>query len=92
MALLFLAVSALATAIPGALDLSFNGSGKVITPIGNGTDAAYSVALQSDGNIVVAGRCFSGTGIDFCLARYLANGALDASFGEIGRASCRERV
>ncbi len=68
----------------GALDLSFNGTGKVITAIGSGTDAAYSVALQPDGNIVVAGRCFGGTGIDFCLARYLANGVLDASFGSNG--------
>ena len=69
----------------GALDSSFNGAGKVFTPIGNGTDAAYSVALQPDGNIVVAGRCFNGTGIDFCLARYLTNGALDASFGSNGK-------
>ena len=69
----------------GALDLSFNGTGKVITAIGSGNDAAYSVALQPDGKIVVAGRCFDGAGIDFCLARYLANGVLDASFGSSGK-------
>ena len=68
----------------GALDLSFNGTGKVITAIGSGNDAAYSVALQSDGKIVVAGRCSNGTHTDFCLARYLASGALDMSLNSTG--------
>jgi len=69
----------------GALDLSFNGTGKVITAIGSGNDAAYSVALQPDGMIVVAGRCSNGTDYDFCLARYLASGALDLSFNSTGK-------
>ena len=78
MAVVFLAVSTLAMAVPGALDLSFNGSGKVITPIGSGkvitpigssTDVANSVALQPDGKIVVAGYCSNGANDDFCLAR-----------------------
>jgi len=68
----------------GALDLSFNGTGKVMTAIGSGTDAAYSVALQPDGKIVVAGRCSNGTNTDFCLARYLASGALDVSLNGTG--------
>ena len=68
----------------GALDLSFNGTGTVMTAIGSGTDAAYSVALQPDGKIVVAGRCSNGTNTDFCLARYLANGALDVSLNSTG--------
>ena len=68
----------------GALDLSFNGTGKVMTAIGSGNDAAYSVALQPDGKIVVAGRCSNGTNTDFCLARYLASGALDLSFNSTG--------
>ena len=68
----------------GALDLSFNGTGKVMTAIGSGTDAAYSVALQPDGKIVVAGRCSNGTNTDFCLARYLASGALDVSLNSTG--------
>ncbi|MEQ1594931.1 MAG: delta-60 repeat domain-containing protein [Casimicrobium sp.] len=70
--------------VSGALDLSFNGTGTVITAIGSGTDAAYSVALQPDGKIVVAGRCSNGTNTDFCLARYLASGALDVSFNSTG--------
>ena len=68
----------------GALDLSFNGTGKVITAIGSGSDAAYSVALQPDRKIVVAGRCSNGTNTSFCLARYLASGALDVSFNSTG--------
>ena len=39
----------------GALDTSFDGTGKVTTPIGSGNDYGYSVAVQSDGKIVVAG-------------------------------------
>jgi len=69
----------------GALDTSFNTTGKVITPIGSGVDIAYSLALQPDGKIVVAGYCANGTNYDFCLARYLANGALDISFNTTGK-------
>src|ERR1044071_4855271 len=39
----------------GALDTSFGSTGKVITAIGSGDDYANSVAVQSDGKIVVAG-------------------------------------
>ena len=53
----------------GALDTSFNTTGKVITAIGSGTDNARALALQPDGKIVVAGYCSNG-GNDFCLARY----------------------
>jgi len=69
----------------GAFDTTFNGTGKVITPIGSGDDYGYSVVLQPDGKIVVAGYCSNGTNLDFCLARYLTNGTLDASFGSTGK-------
>jgi uncharacterized delta-60 repeat protein len=85
-AVLWLVVSSLAAAFPGAPDATFgSGFGKVITPIGSGTDVAYSLALQPDGMIVVAGTCANGTDYDFCLARYLANGALDTNFNGIGK-------
>ena len=85
-AVLWLVVSSLAAAFPGAPDATFgSGFGTVITPIGSGTDVAYSLALQPDGMIVVAGACFNGTDYDFCLARYLANGALDTNFNGIGK-------
>jgi uncharacterized delta-60 repeat protein len=69
----------------GALDTSFSGSGNQITPIGQGDDFARAVALQPDGKIVVAGSCFNGNSNDFCLARYLSNGTLDANFNTSGK-------
>ena len=50
----------------GTLDKSFGGTGKVTTPIGSGDDAAFIVALQADGKVVVAGYSQN----DFALARY----------------------
>ena len=38
----------------GSLDNSFGGGGMVNTPIGNSQDHANSVAIQTDGRIVVA--------------------------------------
>jgi uncharacterized delta-60 repeat protein len=71
----------------GSLDGSFGGIGKVVSEIGNGdsNDYAYSVALQPDGKIVVAGECSNGNGWKFCLARYLPNGSFDTSFNSNGR-------
>lgn len=68
----------------GALDTSFNGTGKVLTPIGLSDDTANAIALQSDGRIVVAGFCLGG-GADFCLARYMTDGTLDTTFGSTGK-------
>ena len=71
----------------GSLDGSFNGTGKVVSEIGNGggNDYAYSIALQPDGKIVVAGECSNGGGWRFCLARYLPNGSFDTSFNSNGK-------
>jgi uncharacterized delta-60 repeat protein len=70
----------------GALDASFGEAGKVTTDFGPRASAAYAVALQSDGKIVVAGVAGIGaTGADVALARYDASGALDPSFGSGGR-------
>ncbi|MEH2061353.1 MAG: putative Ig domain-containing protein, partial [Nostoc sp.] len=64
----------------GILDTSFGTNGKVITDLGS-TDIAYSVTLQGDGNIILAGKC----GNDFALTRYSSNGSLDTSFGNAGK-------
>ncbi len=69
----------------GALDPSFGSSGKVATPMGSNNDYIRAIALQPDGKIVVAGYCWNGTKNDVCLARYLASGALDASFNSTGK-------
>ena len=44
-----------ATTRMATLDTSFDSDGKVTTAIGSGHDQAFSVAIQSDGKIVVAG-------------------------------------
>jgi uncharacterized delta-60 repeat protein len=73
-----------ATAAPGDLDLTFGGTGKVITDIG-GNDYPLAVAAQSDGKIVVAGWSFNGSSDDFAVVRYNANGTLDLSFHGTGK-------
>ena len=68
-------------AAPGNLDTTFgSGTGKIITAIGSGEDTARALAVQPDGKIVVAGSCSNRSDNDFCLARYDANGVLDAGF------------
>ncbi len=68
----------------GALDRTFSAIGKVITPVSAGNNRATTIALQPDGKIVLAGYCANGSSIDFCLARYLPDGTLDASFNSTG--------
>lgn len=68
----------------GSLDLSFDTDGIATTPIGSGHDWGYSVAIQTDGKIVVAGTSNNGTDDDFALARYNTNGSLDLSFDSDG--------
>src|SRR5262245_1194483 len=72
----------------GALDTTFGSPatpGKVLTDFGN-SDTAYAVAIQPDGKIVVAGNALvTASGLDFAVARYNANGTLDASFGTGGK-------
>ncbi|GAB4483392.1 MAG: hypothetical protein OHK0044_32620 [Burkholderiaceae bacterium] len=69
----------------GTPDTSFGGGGKVVTPIGSSDDGAQALALAPDGRIVVAGYSRGGTGNDFALARYNADGSLDTSFGNGGK-------
>ena len=70
----------------GSLDTSFNGTGKVTTDFGgDGNAEGRSVAVQTDGKIVVAGYATAGNTEKFALARYNADGTLDTSFGGTGR-------
>jgi uncharacterized delta-60 repeat protein len=70
----------------GTLDTSFDGDGKLTTVFGPSYDTASRVALQSDGKIVVSGYSeVSGSGDDFALARYNADGTLDTSFDGDGK-------
>jgi uncharacterized delta-60 repeat protein len=69
----------------GSLDTTFDGDGKVATPVGGSNEIAASLALQTDGKITVGGFSFNGTNDDFALARYNSNGSLDSSFGVGGK-------
>jgi len=67
----------------GTLDTTFNGSGKLITPLGTGAanDGFSAVALQPDGKIVAAGT----DGGDFAAVRFNANGTFDTTFDADGK-------
>lgn len=60
----------------GDLDPTFSGDGKVITRLGSGFDPITDIVIQTDGKMVVVGG--------FGMARLLATGALDPTFGEGG--------
>src|SRR3990167_10464207 len=68
----------------GSLDTTFNSTGIVTTAIGSNTDVANSVAIQSDGKIVVAGYSYNGSNNDFALVRYNTDGSLDTTFNSTG--------
>lgn len=72
----------------GAIDTTFGAAatpGLITTAFGADSDTAYALVLQPDGKIVVGGDTSQGsstTGVDFALARFDANGALDPTFGD----------
>lgn len=72
----------------GTLDTTFgNNLGYVTATFGNFYSIGFAIALQSDGNIVVAGA--TGTSLNcasFLVARFLTNGQPDPSFGNAGTA------
>ena len=65
----------------GVLDTSFGTGGKVNTDFSGNVDQGYSVALDSNGRIVVSGA----SGGDMAVARYTPAGVLDASFASGGK-------
>ncbi|MET0752995.1 MAG: hypothetical protein ABWZ66_06465 [Pyrinomonadaceae bacterium] len=70
----------------GSLDTSFDGDGKVTTPILSSSDWGHVVKIQSDGKIIVAGYSESSMGFDVgSMARYNTDGSLDTSFDGDGK-------
>ena len=70
---------------PGSIDetwapLSPNGAGKLITVVSSSFDDAYAMAIQTDGKVVVAGKCSN----NFCAVRHNTDGSLDSGFGGTG--------
>jgi uncharacterized delta-60 repeat protein len=68
----------------GTLDSTFSSDGILTTDFG-GYDRIYSVVIQSDGKILVAGWTDVGSSTDFALARYTSNGTLDNGFSGDGK-------
>ena len=69
----------------GSLDQSFNGFGKVVTPILAGDDRLAGARIQSDGKIVAAGYALTGSVGDLALVRYNTDGSLDSIYGSGGK-------
>ena len=69
----------------GTLDISFNGTGKLITDIGGSYDSGESVAVQADGKIVVVGSSRILSNYNFAVVRYNTDGSLDTSFNGTGK-------
>lgn len=72
--------------INGSLDNTFDNDGKQSTSFGSGSGFSYSMALQSDGKIILAGYTSSLTAnYNFALMRFKVNGSLDSSFNGNGK-------
>ncbi len=75
----------------GSIDTAFGTNGVVITSIPGRDAYASSIAVQSDGKVLVGGHsedAFNPEGTaDFEVVRYSADGMLDTSFGTGGRAT-----
>ncbi len=72
----------------GTMDTSFNSDGKVTTGLSQ-YDKGYSVVVQSDGKILVAGGAQWGTTWGIALVRYNTDGMLDTSFDGDGRVTTK---
>lgn len=70
----------------GALDTSFGNGGGVVTDFLGFNDDVFQILVQPDGKLVAVGSAKDPADFyDFAVARYLANGALDAGFGTGGK-------
>ena len=75
----------------GVLDPTLGGSGKVTTAVSVSYEEARDVAVQPDGDIVVAGFVYAQSSDDFLLVRFLDNGLLDEEFAD-GAGFVRTRI
>lgn len=72
----------------GALDETFGSGGRVVTAIAGASEArAFSIARDSSGRLVLAGKANLGGQVHFAVARYSANGAADNAFSDDGQVS-----
>lgn len=73
-----------ATAAAGDMDATFGAGGKVSTDFGS-ISLANAVAETTAGRVVAVGQFGEVSTSDFALARYVAKGALDPTFGSGGK-------
>lgn len=64
----------------GTPDTGFQSAGSLVTTIGTGS-SAYAVAIRPDGRIVAGGGAWIDGNQDLLVARYMADGSLDTTFG-----------
>ncbi len=67
------------------LDPHFGVNGVALADFG-GSDSGMTIAMQSDGKVLMAGRAWNGNEYDFGVVRFNTDGTLDSSFGEGGLA------
>lgn len=69
----------------GSLDPTFGVDGKQVTMLTANTSRSYSIALQPDGKIVIAGFVIAvDPYYDFAVVRYLTDGTPDSTFSDDG--------
>lgn len=68
----------------GTFDSTFNHDGIDTTSFGGFGDIAYSLAIQSNGKIIVAGTAGTYPGISSVMIRYNTDAGIDSSFGNNG--------
>lgn len=71
----------------GVLDATFGTGGVVTIPFAGGYSGAYTLALQNDGKIVVAGYANISGNSRFAVVRLTDAGVLDATFSGDGKSS-----
>jgi hypothetical protein len=59
------------------LDPTFDGDGKLLSPLGNESISGQTVIVQPDQKILVVGSAFLDGDWDFALLRYCTDGSLD---------------
>ncbi len=67
----------------GSLDQTFGGTGYVYTSLSTGPQGRGSVAVQTDGKIIIAGRTYT-TYWHFAMKRYSTLGITDSTFANNG--------
>jgi uncharacterized delta-60 repeat protein len=68
----------------GSLDTTFGTLGKVLTNVNGADDFGYTLKVQPDGKILLAGSTMVNGNVDCGIVRYESDGTLDTTFGNGG--------